>query len=168
MPRENHPNVPSPPLSLEGKLGSQTQYYRFNDQTFAGMGLPEARSLQLVDSATPLTIDANSLDPHAKSYFDSKGSRLHAVKTCGDGACAIHAAFGVPSAACELFRDGARNMAAALLGPDPEALLSDGVDPIYVNDIQDSLWCEYVQPILDSNTDETTHEGEIYGRNCKT
>ena len=143
MPRENYPNVRSPPLSLEGKLGSQPQCYRFNDQNFAGMGLPEAMSLQLVDSATPLTIDANSLDPHAKSYFDSKGSRLHAVKTCGDGACAIHAAFGVPSAAGELFRDGARNMAAALLGPDPEALLSDGVDPTHVNDIEYMLWCEY-------------------------
>ena len=116
------------PLSLEEKPGSQLQSYRFDGQEFSGMGLPETALLQLVYSATTLTVDANSLDAFAKRHLDSQGNRLRALRTCGDGACAIHAAFGVPSEtgdSCELFKVGARPMAAALLGPDPEALLND-------------------------------------------
>ena len=52
-----------------------------------------------------------------------------AIETCGDGACGVHALFGVPRGhgTKELYKSNARQWACELLGPDLEAVATASI-----------------------------------------
>ena len=67
---------------------------------------------------TRLTVDFDSLPMALRPYFQANGLICKAMKTNGNGACAIHFVFGRPSEAYgnqEMFKDGVRSLAVALL-----------------------------------------------------
>ena len=72
---------------------------------------------------------------------------LRSLRTNGDGACAMHALFGVPcdfSGRQELFLHNARERAVALLGPSLEILAAREDIVGAVRDLKTSLWHEFV------------------------
>ena len=100
---------------------------------------------------TRLTVDFDSLPTALRPYFQANGLLCKAMKTNGNGACAIHSVFGRPSEACgnqEMFKDGARSLAVALLGKSADALLTIGVDKVHVEAICNSFWLELAKPHL--------------------
>ena len=67
---------------------------------------------------------------------------MHALDTVGDGACALHAVFGRPTAG-NLYLADAREFAARLLRPSPDELLERGAPPICVVGVKNTLWHEF-------------------------
>ena len=111
---------------------------------------------------TRLTVDFDSLPTAFRPYFQANGLFCKAMKTNGNGACAIHSVFGRPSEAYgnrEMFKDGARSLAVALLGKSADALLTIGVDKVHVEAICNSFWLELAKPHLQG---ESTTEGRLF------
>lgn len=71
---------------------------------------------------------------------------MHALDTVGDGACALHAVFGKPTASDGLYLANAREFAARLLRPSPDELLRRGAPHFCVDAVKNSLWHEFALP----------------------
>jgi hypothetical protein len=69
---------------------------------------------------------------------------VHAVSTFGDGACAVHAVFGTPTASGGLTKKGARDLVRHLLGSSIQSLLDRGAKQEHVQASQTSFWTELV------------------------
>ena len=78
-------------------------------------------------------------------------SVLHqAVETNSDGACALHAVFGQPSGARELFYSGARDLALQCLRALPQAAALDDAQADALLNIRASFWDESAKPLLEN------------------
>ena len=77
------------------------------------------------------------------------GKKFVAVKTCGDGACALHAVLGSPTDANELRFDDARANASCLLGPSYDEVVSRFGHNNLLESIAVSLWSELMVPYLE-------------------
>ena len=74
---------------------------------------------------------------------------MQAVDACGDGACALHAAWGVPGPRRELFVDNARALAAGYLNDFWHAPDEGDVNrQRCAQAICASLWTDFVVPVL--------------------
>jgi hypothetical protein len=89
------------------------------------------------------------------------GKRFLTLRTCGDGACALHAAFGHPRVGSGLFLACAREHAVALLGPSYEAVCIKSGHHFWFEAIADSLWTEFARPSFEG---KRSVEGEIFMR----
>ena len=109
-----------------------------------------------------LTVNFNSLPTTFRPYFEVNGLVCKAMKTNGNGACAIHSVFGRPSEARghqEMFKDNARTLATTCLGESANALLTVGIDKVHIDAICNSFWMELAKPYLQG---ENTNEGKLF------
>ena len=122
----------------------------------------EDGGLQVKDVEYPFQVELSSLSSEAVTYLHDKDNLFVSVITNGDGACGVHAVFGKPSERGELFKECSRQVAATLLGPNPEALQHAGVDDRYIAAIGESLWNEFVKPVLDKKPAAEIMEGLLF------
>ena len=121
MPREDVPDVRCPKVNLH---------------TFNGTDFAEGKAQISTDQQ------------HLLITEPSAGlTRVKALQTCGDGACAIHAVYGQPSSSGNLYKQGARNLATILLGRSAEKLEESG-ERVCVKAIRLSFWNEFIEPAL--------------------
>ena len=118
--------------------------------------------LQAYGVEAPLHVDFTALPRDICDYFTNNDRDLVNVVTKGDGACGVHAVFGEPSKHGALFKEAARGLASALLGPNPEALQLAGVESRYVAAIGQSFWNEFVKPVLDKKTEAEDVEAVLF------
>ena len=83
----------------------------------------------------------------------------HSVITNTNGACALHAVFGQPNVAQEMFARGARDIAAYYLSALPEAAYQSEEVFLLYDIIQASLWSEFARPHL---TNSGTLEAKLF------
>ena len=81
------------------------------------------------------------------------GKRCASVKTNDNGACAIHAVFGSPSASHELFHPQARKLIGEMLGTSLSVLKAKlGEEHQFLRAVITSLWSELAEPWLSGAT----------------
>ena len=80
---------------------------------------------------------------------------MRAARTKGDSACGVHALFGAPhgSVAPQLVVAQPRVLAASMLGPSLEALVSAGAPETHLKAITASFWTEFVVPYMNGAED---------------
>ena len=77
-----------------------------------------------------------------------QNGKFRAVRTCGDGACALHAVFGTATGDGVLAAPNARELAVRLLGPSEKALQDAEVPTAELTSVKSSLWGEFAVPAI--------------------
>ena len=94
------------------------------------------------------TVNAASLTDVPLDLRARLSNPMVALQTSGDGACGVHALFGIPCETGVLHHADARGLAAALLGPSKACLLDEGVSADKLAGIETSTWNEFAAPQL--------------------
>ena len=152
-PRHNMPDIRR---SLESSVQSKLHEWRGDD--FINC------RLQAHTTETSLHVDETSLSIAARDCIQHIGSELVGAVTNGNGACGLHAIFGEPSTRGELYKEGARRLAATLLCSNPQALQQAGVEQRYITSIGQSFWNEFVKPTLKEEPSARGGESLLFWR----
>ena len=84
---------------------------------------------------------------------------FRAVRTRGDGCCAIHSVFGHLTKEGDVFLPDARKFIVSMLGPSINLLSSSGARSEHVQSIEACMWSELVCSVL---CGKSSVEGRIF------
>ena len=121
-------------------------------------------AVHISDERWRLVLDSGDVVPEGIRSIHGEHMTWHEVQTNGNGACGLHAVFGVPSDQRELEHWDARGLARELLGT-PFALLRQqlGAQSEILTTVEAKIWEDFVLPDLEEeDVNRLTREVRIF------